>query len=731
MNRKSPAQESKEILAAYKSLLIQAEKALTTKERREKVSKAFKIAADAHKDMRRKSGEPYIYHPIAVAKICCNEIGLGATSIVCALLHDVVEDTDLTLSYIRTEFDDNVADIIEGLTKIDHIFDVSGSVKAENIRKILLTLAKDVRVVLIKLADRLHNMRTMDAMPRHKQIKIASETQYLYVPLAHRLGLYAIKSELEDLNTKYTEPEVYREIIKKLIASKKVRAEKLNNFIEPIKKELKKKKIKCEIKGRPKSVTSILNKMRAQHISFEQVYDKSAIRIITDSTGENEKDDCWKVYSIVTRLFKPNPDRHRDWISHPKANGYEALHTTVMGQDGNWVEVQIRSKRMDEIAEKGYAAHWKYKGDNDSESALDNWLARVRDLLEHPNPNTYDFLDELKSDLFTKEMYLFTPKGELKVLPEGSTVLDFAYDVHTEIGHKCIGAKVNHKILPPTELLKNGDQVEILTSTKQVPVHEWLSIVVTGKAKAKIKDGLKAQRKKLIRKGKQLVAKVFKNKEDKEAFDEILEHYYLDNAEDLYYRLGTNEIEIDQFKKLVKGGATQWIRKKWNKTKINLEQRIKRKLLANNDYAVFGEKAGEVDYKVSDCCNPIPGDEVVGFINANDDVEVHKSTCKKVNKILSKYDYKVVKTALTKEHKVAFLSEIVVKGKDDVGVMQRILSVISGQLQINMRSLKIDSESSMFIGKIKVFVEDKVQLEQLIKKLKKVKGILSVSRSEV
>ncbi|MDG1189887.1 MAG: RelA/SpoT family protein, partial [Flavobacteriales bacterium] len=462
------------------------------------------IQVDAHKDMRRKSGEPYIYHPIDVARIAAKEIGLSTTSIICSLLHDVVEDTDYTLEDIERLFDSKVARIIDGLTKISEVYDQNVSMQAENFRKMLLTLSDDIRVILIKLADRLHNMRTLASMPKHKQLKIASETLYLYAPLAHRLGLYAIKTELEDLGLKYTKSEIYKAISEKLAQSKAARVRYINKFVQPIKEELNNQSFNYSIKGRPKSIFSIRSKMIKQGVEFEEVFDKFAIRIIVKSTKENEKADCWRIYSIVTDFYKPNPDRLRDWISTPKANGYESLHTTVMGPNGKWVEVQIRTERMDDIAEKGFAAHWKYKNSS-KESNLDNWINRIRELLESPNANAIDFVDDFKMNLFSEEIFIFTPNGDLKTLPKDATPIDFAYEIHTEVGSRCLGAKVNGKLVPFSHSLKSGDQVEIITSNKQSPKEDWLSFVKTSRAKSKIKNALKEEKKIIASEGKEIL----------------------------------------------------------------------------------------------------------------------------------------------------------------------------------------------------------------------------------
>ena len=550
--------EKKEILRAYRKLLKASKSFLKSGDNR-LIRLAFEIASDAHKDQRRKSGEPYILHPLAVAQICAEEIGLGTTSIIAGLLHDTVEDTEIRLENIEVEFGKPVAKIVDGLTKIDNLnfFDEkTTSPQAENFRKMLLTLADDVRVILIKLADRLHNMRTMDSMAQHKQIKIASETKYLYAPLAHRLGLYAIKTELEDLAMKYLEPEAYRMIAIKLKQTKAKREKFILEFVEPLSQSLKisNHPFAFEIKGRPKSIHSIWNKMKKQSVEFEEVYDLFAIRIIIETELEREKSDCWRVYSIITDFYQPNPDRLRDWISSPKANGYESLHTTVMGPGGKWVEVQIRSSRMDEIAEKGYAAHWKYKGVKSDSGGIDQWLHRISELLDNADPNSLEYVEDIKLNLYNEDIYIFTPKGELKKLPTGSTALDFAFEIHTAIGSSCIGAKVNHKIVPLSHVLANGDQVEVLTSKIQKPNRDWLNFVITGKAKTRIKQFLNESKKEQAEQGKEVLLrkfKVWKIDFNDENLQRLLAHYDLKNPNDLYYEVSKGKLSLAEIKTIL------------------------------------------------------------------------------------------------------------------------------------------------------------------------------------
>lgn len=720
--------EKKEILRRYKNLLNACRRRL---ERGDKllIRKAFEISLEAHKDMRRKSGEPYIYHPIAVAQIAAEEIGLGTTSIVCALLHDVVEDTELSLDEIRGMFGEKVAKIIDGLTKISGVFDQTSSLQAENFRKMLLTLSEDVRVILIKLADRLHNMRTLDSMDRDKQLKIASETLYLYAPLAHRLGLNAIKTELEDLGLKYTQPEVFQDITRKLKETEPERKIFIHKFIEPLKKIIDKQGIKTRIIGRSKSIYSIHNKIKTKGVPFEEVYDLFAIRIIINTSEKKEKSDCWKVYSAVTDFYQPNPDRLRDWISTPKANGYESLHTTVMGPDGKWVEVQIRSERMDEIAEKGYAAHWKYKN-SDSENQLDDWIKRIRELLESPEENAMDFIDDFKLNLFAEEIFAFTPKGEMRTLPVNATALDFAFDIHTQVGEKCIGAKVNHKLVPLSYRLKGGDQVEVLTSEKQTPKEEWLNYVVTAKAKGKIKNALKEERKRVAENGKTMLEKIMNKlglELKKETINDLIIYFRIPGLHDLHYRVGIEAIDFKQLQEFKKAYQEGTIKKTENST--SLEELVSSVRGGSKpDMFVIGEDLQKIDYRLSPCCNPIPGDDVIGFTTPNEGIIIHRVNCPKAIKLLSNYAYRIVKAKWTSQKLLSFLAGIKVKGIDEVGIVNNITKIISNELNVNMRSISFDSNDGIFEGTIMVFVQDTNHLTGLMKKLTGVKGVLNVSR---
>jgi guanosine-3',5'-bis(diphosphate) 3'-pyrophosphohydrolase len=721
-------EEKKEILKRYKRLLRAAQYS-KSKEDRRKIRKAFEVAQEAHKDMRRKSGEPYIYHPIDVAQIVASEIGLGTTAIICALLHDTVEDTDITLEEVESMFGGNVNKIIDGLTKISEVIDQSPSIQAENFRKILLTLSDDIRVILIKIADRLHNMRTLESMRRDKQLKIASETLFLYAPLAHRLGLYAIKSELEDLALKYTEPEMFQLISQKLKKTKAVRTRFINQFSLPIKNTLTEMGFSFEIKGRTKSVYSILQKMRTKSIDFEEVYDVFALRIILNSPSDQEKADCWTAYSVVTDFYQPNPDRLRDWISTPRGNGYESLHCTVMSPSGKWVEVQIRSNRMDEIAEKGFAAHWKYK-EGDSENHFDNWISKVRELLENPEQNALDFIDSFKLNLFSDEVHVFTPNGELRTLPVGATALDFAFDIHTQIGANCLGAKVNNKLVPLSHRLKSGDQVEIITSDKQKPKEDWLGYVVTARAKSKIKSALKESKKKFATLGRSELSKKLKKLKvqlTSSNINELLAYFHLTSENELYFQIATDKIDLkilDSFE-IEKG---KFIHKK-NKNTIKKSLGRLFKIRGKKDEnLVIGDDMQHFDYTLSKCCNPIPGDEVFGFITIGQGIKIHKVNCPNAVELMSHYAYRIVKAKWTNQEKLAFLSGIRVNGIDDMGVVNKITRIISNELSVNMRSISFDTNDGIFEGTIMVYVQDTIHLTELIKKLETMKGVISVSR---
>ncbi|MCS6975149.1 MAG: bifunctional (p)ppGpp synthetase/guanosine-3',5'-bis(diphosphate) 3'-pyrophosphohydrolase [Cyclobacteriaceae bacterium] len=728
------AQEKKEIINRYRRLLRKAKPVLKEGDAK-LIKKAFTMALEAHKDMRRKSGEPYIFHPLAVAQICVEEIGLGTTSIIAALLHDVVEDTDIELSEIKRLFGQKVARIIDGLTKVSGIFELDSSQQAENFRKMLLTLSEDVRVILIKLADRLHNMRTLDSMPRNKQLKIASETIYIYAPLAHRLGLYAIKSEMEDLYLRFTDREMYDTIARNIRDTQAARNKFIKQFVQPIREELDRLKIRYEIKGRPKSIYSIANKMRKQNIPFEEVYDLFAVRIILDAPPEQEKSLCWQVYSIVTDFYTPNPDRLRDWISTPKANGYESLHTTVMAKNGQWVEVQIRTFRMDEIAEKGYAAHWKYKESSAThESNLEKWLAKVRDMLEQNDHSALDFVNDFRSNLFSDEVFVFTPKGELKTLPYGATALDFAFEIHTQIGSRCIGAKVNNKLVPINYVLKNGDQVEILTSAKQKPHEDWLRFVVTSKARSKIKDTLKEDKKKLAEEGKEIIIRKLKQLRTEPThlmLEQMREYFNAPTHFDLYYRVGKGFITTADIKRFTEYKPASPLKTKPHIPVADaktIEQEITKIKNRYEDILLIGEDMDVVDYKLAKCCTPIPGDDVFGFVTVNEGIKIHRTTCPNATELLANHGHRIVKAKWTSQHEVAFLTGLKVRGTDRVGLINDVSKIISEELKVNMSSMSFHTDSGIFEGEIMLYVNDTRHLEQLINKLEKVEGVVKVSR---
>lgn len=735
-------EERKEIIRRYRKLLRHAKPFLKDNDAKI-IKKAFYVSLDAHKEMRRKSGEPYIYHPLEVAQICVSEIGLGTTSIVSALLHDVVEDTEWELSDIERDFGGKVTVIIDGLTKISSVPRENENVsdQAENFRKMLLTLSQDTRVILIKLADRLHNMRTLGSMPRHKQLKIASETFYIYAPLAHRLGLYAIKTELEDLSLKYKETEAYNDLEHKIDASKDLRNKFIRNFVKPIQGGIKAQNLTAEIKGRTKSIYSIWNKMKKQEIPFEEVFDLFAIRIIIDTDIENEKAACWQVFSMVTDFYQPNPDRLRDWISIPKSNGYESLHTTVLTNKGQWVEVQIRTKRMDDIAEKGYAAHWKYKGNSASEnqSNLDDWIDKVRDSLEQNDISAIEFVDDFRSNLFHDEVYSFTPKGRLVNLPFGSTALDFAFEIHTEVGASCIGAKINKKLVPLSTKLKNGEQVEILTSSKQKPNEDWLKFVVTSKAKSKIKDQLKEEKKKAATDGKEIVLRKLKQIKlelNSDTVKKMVTHFGSKSTLDFFYEVGIGKINPKDIKKIseVKDDPSNI------KNKTDRFKGLKKKLSGfkdrfikkeTQDSLLIGDDLDVVDYKFSNCCKPIPGDDVFGFVSSIDGIKIHRTSCPNATELMSNHGTRVIKAKWTSQQEIAFLAGIQILGTDRIGMINDITKIISDELKVNMSSLTIDTDQGIFEGNIKLYVNDTLHLNMMIDKLTKLEGVESVTRYDL
>jgi guanosine-3',5'-bis(diphosphate) 3'-pyrophosphohydrolase len=726
-------QEKKLILREYRALLRSLKLKLKLGDK-ELIRSAFEMAAEAHKTMRRKSGEPYILHPLAVARICSEEIGLGVRSTICALLHDTVEDTDITLEDIEREFGGEIARIVDGLTKISNVVDVNASRQAENFKKILLTLTDDPRVILIKLADRLHNMRTLDSMKREKQLKIASETVYVYAPLAHRMGLYTIKTELEDLAMKYLEPEEYREIARKLSETKRERSRYINEFIKPLKDKLDRAGgLDFEIYGRPKSIHSIWNKMRKKGVAFEEVYDLFAIRVILNSPPEKEKEDCWKVYSMITDEYNPSPERLRDWLSNPKSNGYEALHTTVMGPQGKWVEVQIRSKRMNEIAEKGLAAHWKYKEGAADESRFDKWFQQIREVLNTEDNDSVDFLQDFKTSFLADEIYVYTPKGDVKMLPVGSTTLDFAFSIHSAIGTQTIGAKVNHKLVPLSHKLRSGDQVEIITSSKQKPNEDWLGIVVTAKARTKIKDSLKEEKRKIADEGKYTVQRrleSFGAGYNQHNIDVLTSFYKLASSLDFFYQVAVRNIDLKELKEFQVLGdrleppkpAKPVIE---NRQGENAAPAIPRK---DAELIIFGESSDRIVYTLANCCKPIPGDDVFGFVSVGKGLTIHRTNCPNAAKLMANYGHRVVKTKWAKNKEISFLTGVRIVGMDDVGVINKITNLISGELKLNINALTIEAKEGLFEGNIRIYVHDKEELEELASRLMQLNGIHTVVR---
>ncbi len=724
-------EEKEQILRRYRGLLRSMRGERNTEDMR-LVRKAFNIALEAHKDQRRKSGEPYIYHPIAVARICAEEMGLGTTSIVAALLHDTVEDTDLTLDDVRDVFGETVATIIDGLTKISGVNWHTDSMQAENFRKVLLTLAQDVRVILIKLADRLHNMRTLESMSREKQLKIASETLFLYAPLAHRLGLYSIKSELEDLSLRAKEPEVYHDIEQRLKKGENVRRRFISRFILPIRQALEKENFEFEIKGRPKSIYSIWQKMQTKHVAFEEVYDLFAVRIIVESKPELEKADCWKVYSIVTDYYQPSPDRLRDWISMPKANGYESLHTTVMSPGGKWVEVQIRSRRMDQVAEMGLAAHYRYKGEEEHVQAMEGMLNKIREMLTEPGANAIDFVHDFKLNLFNDVIMAFTPKGEMRSLPVGATALDFAFDIHSQIGRHCIGAKVNHKLVPMSQVLRNGDQVEVITSRKQQPQEQWLGWVVTARARHKIKQALREQKRKLAIVGKEIVQRKLRAwgaKVNDENVNTLVDHLLASSPTDLYWRIAKERIDLDALPQPnVKNGRLNLPKGVRAKDERPLEDIVSEIRGTSGNTFTIGDEVQRMDYKLSPCCHPIPGDDVFGFITPNEGIRIHRVNCPNAVQLMSNFAMRIVKARWKGKDSVEFLAGIQFSGIDAVGLVNRITTIISHENNVNMRSISFESKDGIFEGKVMAYVHNADHLHSLVEKLRSVPEVKRVER---
>ncbi len=725
--------ENKEIAKQYKELLRISYQTLT-KEDKKLIRSAFDVAVDAHKDQRRKSGEAYIFHPIAVAKIVASKIGLDAVSIASALLHDVVEDTAYTLDDIERMFGESVARIVDGLTKIAHLKkDKDISQQAENFRKMLLTLHDDVRVIIIKIADRYHNMLTMDAMPEHKQVKIASETLYIYAPLAHRIGLYNIKTHLEDLSLKYTEPEVYQDIQAKIEDTEEEQLAYIEDFSNVIRNSLDKEGLNYDIKGRMKSTFSIRRKMKAQNVSFDEVYDKFAIRIIYKSDRKNEKFLAWKIYSIVTDHFTPNPIRLRDWITSPKSTGYEALHITVMGPKGKWVEVQIRSERMHEIAEKGYAAHFKYKHGEQKEQGIEDWLNRLQEALETSNNNAVDFVEEFKLNLYSKEIFVFTPKGELKSMPKGATPLDFAFHIHTEVGMKTRGARVNGKLVPLGSELHSGDQVEIITSESAKPNQSWLDYAQTARARSKIKSSLSEEKKNIAADGKEILRRKLKSQKitlNEDTINKLVIFFKLKTSLDLFYRVGIGVIDNERIKDFASSYHNAFLNFFKNRIRRNPTPKEvnKEEITTKYDMLVFGKEEEKLTYKLSQCCNPIPGDDVFGFVSVNDGIKVHKKNCPNAISLQSNYAYRIMSAKWIDSSQEEFTVDVQITGIDNLGLVNDITNIISDNMHVNMRNLNFSADGGTFTGKITLVVKNNNILKKLINNLKQVEGIDKVSR---
>ena len=728
--------ENKAIAQEYKELLRISYQTLTPTDKK-LIRKAFDVAVDAHKDQRRKSGEAYIFHLIAVAKIVASEIGLGATSIAAALLHDIVEDTPITVHDIEKLFNPKVAQLVEGLTKISLVQkDLNASIQAENFRKMILTLNDDVRVILIKLADRLHNMQTMDSMREDKQTKIASETLYIYAPLAHRLGLYNIKTTLEDLGLKYTEPEIYNEIVSKIKETKEEQDAYIKDISDVLKDSLDKEGIDYIIKGRPKSIYSIRRKMRAQNVSFDEVYDKFALRIVYKSEPNEEKFLAWKIYSIVTDHYRPSPSRLRDWISSPKSTGYEALHITVMGPRGRWVEVQVRSERMDEIAEKGYAAHYKYKNGATEESGLDVWLNLLREALENSETNAVDFVEDFKMNLYSKEIFVFTPKGEIKSLPKGATSLDFAFSIHSELGIRTRGTRVNGKLVPLDYELKSGDQIEVITSQYQKPTANWLDYVTTSRAKTKIKNVLNENTKKIGEEGKEILTRKLKHLKinlNESVTNELVNFFKLKTSLDLYYRVGIGAIENQQLKDFAAKKSNTIINFFKNKIKRNQKNTAdidihKPEINNNYDLLVFGTKHDKLDYKLAPCCNPIPGDDVFGFVTINEGIKVHKKDCPNAIGMQSNYAYRIMSAKWIDSTQEEFKALLDITGMDVLGLTNQLTKVISNNMHVNIQSISLSTNAGLFHGQVAVVVQNNTILKKMINNIKKIDGIEKVTR---
>ena len=731
------ATENAAIAKDYKELLKISYRTLSAKDKK-LIRKAFEVALDAHSNQRRKSGEAYIFHPIAVAKIVASEIGLDANSIAAALLHDVVEDcARYTIDDIQQLFGETVARIVNGLTKISNIKkDLNVSMQAENFRRMLLTLHDDIRVIIIKIADRLHNMQTIHSMREDKQLKIASETLYIYAPLAHKIGLYNIKTELEDLALKYTEPDIYNGILNKLKESKEEQDLYIKGISKILKKALNKEELKYEIKGRPKSIFSIRRKIRNQGVSFEEVYDKFAVRIIYKSELKDEKFLAWKIYSIVTDHFRPNPIRLRDWISAPKSTGYEALHITVMGPKGRWVEVQIRSERMNEIAEKGYAAHYKYKeGEKEQDDNLESWIGKLQEVIENPDSNAVEFVEQFKLNLYAKEIFVFTPNGDLKSLPTAATPLDFSFSIHTEIGMKTRGAKVNGKLVPLNHILQSGDQVDIITSENAKPTSNWLDYVTTTRAKSKIKSSLKEEKKTIAEDGKEILRRKLKQLKislNEKSINELVNYFSLNTSLDLFYRIGIGSIDNTMLKSYAtsrSNALVSFIKNKITRNKGFLKESVEKdEITSKYDMLVFGKEEEKLNYLLSSCCNPIPGDMVFGFLSIKEGIKIHKKVCPNALSLQSNYAYRIMSAKWIDSSQQVFRAVVKLTGIDRLGLVNSMTKVVSENMNVNIKSIKFDTDSGIFNGEISVEVNNNNFVEKLMERLQKINGIEKVFR---
>jgi guanosine-3',5'-bis(diphosphate) 3'-pyrophosphohydrolase len=728
------ATELVEVRKAFDQLM-QSMKSKLNDEDPANLERAYSMAVEAHKFQRRKTGEPYIFHPIEVARICFEEIGLGPTAVICALLHDVVEDTEMSLDDIKTAFGEKISLIVDGLTKLDGSYNDTESPQAENFKKVLSTLVLDVRVVLIKMADRLHNLRTIHGQPIHKQLKIAAETSYIYVPLAHRLGLYKLKTEFQDICLRISEPEVYNEIQKKLEQSQADRSKYINEFIEPLKHGMEELDVTYRVTGRSKAISSIYEKIKKKGVEFEEIYDLFAVRIIVDVPVNKEKSTCWQVYSVITDVYKPIPERLKDWVTTPKSNGYESLHTTVIGPKGRFVEVQIRSERMDDIAEKGFAAHWKYKGIKTQENVYDSWLDNVRDILDTQHSNALEFLNDFKTNLFSEEVYVFTPKGDMRILPMGATALDFAFDIHTELGYRATAIKVNNKLVPMGYKLNNGDQIQITTNKNQKPTEEWLKMVVTGKARSKIRSSMKDEMKKRGELGKEALERKLKNlKLDFEDNIEFLVKQYGFKARaDLYFAIAEDKVKMFDMKDFtVESGKLVVPKEEISEDAGRAPEEVKRPrrvVLNKSKILVNGESGDLYDFSFANCCNPVPGDEIFGYTTSTQKMKIHRTNCPNATHLLANYGYRVLKVEWDDNKDENFVAELRITGVDSgVGVIQKLTNLISNELALNMRAISIQGNEGYFEGKISIFVANKDQLNIAMRAIKQLDGISTVER---